>query len=108
MSVSRLSLISNMMDAFERERTLRGLSIVKWAHMLELSTTRYRDMRNFSADMSDFITVCRFYEETGLCLFEAMNYHDDYLDVMRKIHGLTTEQLEVVSALVDYLVSIES
>lgn len=108
MSVSRFSLISNMMDAFERERASRGLSIVKWAHMLELSTTRYRDMRNFSADMSDFITVYRFYEETGLCLFEAMNYHDDYLDVMRKIHSLNREQLEVVNSLINYLVKMES
>ena len=108
MGVSRLTLITNMMDAFERERTLRGLSIVKWARMLELSTTRYRDMRNFTADMSDFVTVCRFYEETGLCLFEAMNYHDDYLDVMRKIHSLNRDQLEVVNSLIDYLVKMDS
>lgn len=103
---------NEMLDNFRRnieiERKKKGYTQQEMADRIEMSLSSYRRMIAGDMNLTASIVIKNLYFETGLCLHELMEVNDPYLNVLKKIRKLSSEQMQFVDYIIDRELKKES
>lgn len=96
-------MLDNLRNNIELERKKKGYTQQEMADRIGMSLSSYRRMVAGEMNLNASIVIKNLYYETGLCLHELMEVHDPYLDVLKKIRSLDSEQIKFI----DYIINRE-
>lgn len=100
--MKRLDLHRQFAENLEIERERLGLTQKQMADKLELSLSAYKRIITGTTERIDLYLIYRLYELTGKLAYEFTEVSDEYLDIKKKIMGLSPSQLSYIGALVDF------
>ena len=79
-----------------------GLTQKQMAKELDLSLSAYKRIITCTTDRIDLYVMYRLYLLTGKLAYEFTGISDTYLDLKKKIMGLSPSQISYIDALIDF------
>lgn len=99
--------INILQDTFvknlEIERTRLRLSQKEMAQALGLPLSTYKRIIYREVELRGVILIMRLYFLTGKFCNEFLEIRDEHIDVMRKVHGLSADELHAVDTVIEYI-----
>lgn len=103
-TMNKVEYTANFCAELERQRVALNLSQADMANKLDMSLVSYKRLILGDVTKIELFNILKLYELTGLLLCEFVDYSaDPRMDTIRKLKGLTTEELALVNSFVDYL-----
>lgn len=100
--MNHLTFEKNFADGLERIRVELGYSQAKMAKELELSLSAYKRIITYDTERIDVYLAYKIYKMTGKLAYEIVGMSDPYLDIKRKIMGLSPSQLSYIDGIIDF------
>lgn len=89
-------------ENIEKERVHLGLTQKQMANELDLSLSAYKRIITCSTEKIDLYVIYKLYLLTGKLAYEFTETSDMYLDLKKKIMGLSPSQISYIDALIDF------
>ena len=89
-------------ENIEKERVHLGLTQKQMANELDLSLSAYKRIITCSTEKIDLYVIYKLYLLTGKLAYEYTEISDMYLDLKKKIMGLSPSQISYIDALIDF------
>lgn len=102
MNHTRLEMAQEFSVNLEKERIRLGLSQKELADKLELSLSSYKRLINGETERIDLYIAYKLYQLTGKLAYEFLDVSETYLDLKKKIIGLSASQLAFIDAMIDF------
>ena len=99
-----LECLENLKKNIEVERVRLGLTQSQMADAIGMSLSSYKRMLAGEMNLRASLVIRNLYYLTGKCCWEFMEIESPDLNLSKKIRNLSSEQIEVVSKLVDLLI----
>lgn len=100
--MTRLEMNKQFADNMEMDRVKLGLTQKQMADKLGMSLSAYKRIITCATDKIDLYVIYRLYKLTGKLAYEYTNITDPYLELKKKIMGLSPCQISYIDALVDF------
>lgn len=100
--MTRMEMNRQFAEKMEQERSALGLTQKQMADKLELSLSAYKRIITCTTDKIDLYVIYKLYLLTGKLAYEFTDITDPYLELKKKIMGLSQSQISYVDALLDF------
>ncbi|MDO4977340.1 MAG: helix-turn-helix domain-containing protein [Eubacteriales bacterium] len=100
--MTRFELSRQFAEHMEMERMNLGLTQQQMAGRLDLSLSAYKRIINGTTDKIDLYVIYKLYLVTGKLAYEFTDISDPYLNLKKKIMGLSPIQITYIETLIDF------
>lgn len=106
--MTRFEMNEQFANNIEIERIKLNLTQKQMADKLDLSLSAYKRIITCSTDKIDLYVIYKLYELTGKLAYEFTSVTDPFLELKKKIMGLSPSQMSYINALIDFEKSFSS